>query len=73
MTRKLTAIIEPEDHRFVSLCPEFDIASQGNTVAEARANLAEAVELFLETASQEEIKRRYKGEVLISPLEVSVG
>ena len=58
MTRKLTAIIEREDDGFVALCPEIDVASQGSTVDEARKNLQEALELFFETASPEEIKDR---------------
>jgi predicted RNase H-like HicB family nuclease len=46
MTRTLTATIWREDDGYVSLCPELDIASQGDTVEEARANLQEAVDLF---------------------------
>jgi len=42
---------------FVALCPELDIASQGNSVAEASANLREAVELFIEIADESEIER----------------
>jgi predicted RNase H-like HicB family nuclease len=49
-TRQITAIIEREGDSYVSLCPELDIASQGDTVESARRNLIEAVELFLETA-----------------------
>ena len=58
MTRKLTAIIEREDKGFVAICPELDIASQGGSIEKARANLQEALELFFETASNEEIQRR---------------
>ena len=58
MTRVFTAIIEREDDGFVALCPELDIASQGDSIEDARANLQEALELFLETASPEEIDRR---------------
>jgi predicted RNase H-like HicB family nuclease len=58
MTMRLTAIIEREGDGFVALCPELDIASQGDSVDEARANLQEALELFFETASPEEIKRQ---------------
>ena len=36
MTRRLTAVIQAEGTGFVSLCPELDIASQGDTVEEAR-------------------------------------
>ena len=73
MTRNVTAIIEREDEGFVALCPEFDIASQGNTVSEARSNLSEAVGLFLETAAPDEIQRRLKGEVYVTQIEVAVG
>ncbi|MGD8338909.1 MAG: type II toxin-antitoxin system HicB family antitoxin [Desulfobacterales bacterium] len=62
MTRKLIAIIEREDDGFVALCPEIDVASQGRTVGEARKNLQEALELFFETASPEEIKDRLQFE-----------
>ena len=55
---KLTAIIEREGNGYVSLCPELDIASQGDTVESARNNLKEALELFFETASPEEIQYR---------------
>ena len=58
MTRQLTTIIEREDDGYVALCPELDIASQGTTVSEARDNLKETLELFLETASDNEIKQR---------------
>lgn len=47
MQKQLTAIIERENDGYVSLCPELDIASQGETVGEARENLREALELFL--------------------------
>ena len=43
------AIIEREDDAYVALCPELDIASQGDTVERARTNLIEALELFFET------------------------
>jgi predicted RNase H-like HicB family nuclease len=69
----MTAIIEREGDGYVSLCPELDIASQGNTVEEARDNLKEALELFFETASSSEILNRLHGEVFITRLEVAVG
>lgn len=70
---KLTALIEREDDGFVALCPEFDVASQGSTIEEARANLVEALTLFFESASDEEILRRSHGEVFITQVEVPVG
>ncbi len=68
-----TAIIEKEDDMYVALCPEVDIASQGYTIEEAKSNLREAVELFLEYASDNEIQNRLHYDVYISPLEVNIG
>jgi len=61
MTQKLTAIIEKENDGYVSLCPELDIASQGDTVEQARDNLKEALELHLDclpSGELQEIKKR---------------
>ena len=71
--QQFTAIIEREDNQYVALCPELDIASQGDTVEEARRNLKEALELFFETASRQEIKDRSQDEVFITRLEIAVG
>ena len=73
MQKQLTAIIEREGDGYVSLCPELDIASQGDTITEARDNLREALELFFETASPEEIQTRVHEEVYITRMEVAVG
>lgn len=72
-TFQFTALIEREGEGYVSLCPEFDIASQGDTVEEAVANLKEAVELFFESASKKEIAHRLRGEVFVTRLEVAIG
>lgn len=58
MNRQFTAIIEREGSGYVSFCPELNIASQGDTVAKAGNNLTEALELFFETASAQEIQTR---------------
>jgi predicted RNase H-like HicB family nuclease len=71
--RELTAIIEREGDGYVSLCPELDIASQGATIEEARANLTEALELFFESADPGEIKARLHDEVFVTRVEVAVG
>ncbi len=73
MNKQLTAIIEREDDGYVSLCPELDIASQGNSIEDARNNLKEALELFFETASPKEIQQRLHEEVYVTRLEVAVG
>lgn len=73
MLRQLTAIIEREGDGYVSHCPELDIASQGDTIEDARNNLREALELFFETASREEIQTRLHKEVYVTRVEVAVG
>lgn len=70
---QFTAVIERENEGYVSLCPELDIASQGETVEEATANLKEAVELFFEHASSKEISQRLHEEVFVTRLEVAIG
>lgn len=70
---QLTAVIEREGDGFVAFCPELDIASQGNSVEEAHANLKEALELFFEDASPNEIKERMHTEIFVTRLEVAVG
>ena len=56
----------------MALCPEIEVVSQGDTVEEAKANLREAVELFLECASPAEIEDRLSSEAYVSALEVEV-
>jgi predicted RNase H-like HicB family nuclease len=73
MTRQLIAIIRKEAAGYVALCPEVDVASQGGSVGEARANLKEALELFFETASSSEIRERLHGEVYVTQVEIAIG
>jgi len=72
MLKTLTATIWREDNGYVSLCPELDVASQGESVEEARNNLREAVELFFESADPGEISNRINNEVYVTPLEVEI-
>ena len=73
MQKQLTVLIEREGTGYVSLCPELDIASQGDTIEEARDSLREALELFFETASPEEIQTRMHDEVYVTRMEIAVG
>ena len=68
-----TAIIEREGDGYAALCPELDVASQGDSVEAARANLIEAVTLLLESADPAEIEARLHREVFVTRLEVAVG
>ncbi len=73
MKQIFTALIQREENVYVALCPELDIASQGDTIEESRRNLIEAVELFFECADSSEVTRRLNSEIYITPLEVGVG
>lgn len=70
---RLTALIEAEGDGYVALCPELDVASEGDTVEQARANLTEAVELFFDAAPADEVVRRLRRDVFVTTVEVSVG
>jgi predicted RNase H-like HicB family nuclease len=69
-TMTLSAVLNQEDDGYVSLCPEIDVASQGDTLEEALANLKEAIEGFFETASPEETKKRLKKPAIFTRIEV---
>jgi len=61
-----TALIHKEEDTYVALCPELDVASQGDTIETARTNLQEAIALFLEHAPAEEIQRREKRDLFVT-------
>ena len=48
----LTGYVEPEDHLFVSYCPELGVASCGDTVEEALDNLGDALAVHLEALEE---------------------
>jgi len=73
MNKRLTAVIQREDDGFVAFCPELDIASQGNSIQNARDQLREALELFFECASPAEIESRLNDDVFVTHVEVSIG
>jgi predicted RNase H-like HicB family nuclease len=49
MNYRFSALITKEDGWYVARCPELNVTSQGRDVESARANLSEAIELYLET------------------------
>lgn len=70
MSRRLTAVIQREGNGFVALCPEVDVASQGDSIESARENLREALELFFECAPASEVQERLGDEVFVTQVEV---
>jgi len=49
MSKRLNAVITKEEKWYVARCVELGVVSQGKTIEEAKANLKEAVELYLES------------------------
>lgn len=74
MSVTLTSVVYREDDMYVSICPELDVASAGETVDEAHGNLREALELFYAEASPEEIDRRLStGAAHLRTVDIAVG
>ena len=48
----LNVIVKQEDKGYSVICPELNVASQGETFEEAIANIKEAVELYIESAEE---------------------
>lgn len=73
---KLTLLVTPDtdpdgEAGYFAHCPELDIASQGQTEAQARENLREALELWLEDAPRAEIEGRLAKGARVSQLELA--
>ncbi len=48
----LTVIVKEEEKGYSVLCPELNVASQGETFEESISNIKEATELYIESAKQ---------------------
>ena len=71
MTGKISVVIEHDEHGFYAWCPELKgCQSQGKTVEEALANIREAIELFLETLTEDERSKALSREILTTAVEV---
>jgi predicted RNase H-like HicB family nuclease len=71
MTRKVSVVIERDEHGYYAWCPELKgCQSQGKTVEETLANIREAIELFLETLSEDERSAALSQEILTTAVEV---
>jgi predicted RNase H-like HicB family nuclease len=72
--KQFTAIIWKEENLYIAQCPQLDIASQGSSLEEAKNNLQEALSLWFECASDNEIKERLPAETAyITQVEVTYG
>ena len=54
MSKKISIVIEKDENGYYAYCPLLDgCQSQGDTLEEAEVNIKEAVELYLETLSED--------------------
>ncbi len=70
MKYRLSALVVKEEELYVARCPELNVTSQGETLEEATANLKEAIELYIESFGDEELKV-IKGEPIFTTIEVA--
>ncbi|MBI5098600.1 MAG: type II toxin-antitoxin system HicB family antitoxin [Nitrospirae bacterium] len=73
MSQKVSVVIEKDEFGYYAYCPELEgCQTQGDSIEEVMANIKEAIELYLETLSEEEIKEVTSKEILTTTLEVKV-
>jgi predicted RNase H-like HicB family nuclease len=71
MTRKISVVIEQDEHGCYAWCPELKgCQSQGSTIEETLVNIREAIELFLETLTDDERSTAFSREILTTSVEV---
>jgi predicted RNase H-like HicB family nuclease len=73
MSYKVSIVIEKDEHGYYAYSPELEgCQTQGDSLEEVLANAKEAVELYLETLSSDEIKELLSKEILTTTVEVQV-
>jgi predicted RNase H-like HicB family nuclease len=74
MSYKVYVVIEKDEHGYYAYCPELEgCQTQGDSLEEILGNIREAIELYLETLSEDEIRASLSKEILTASLEVQVG
>ncbi|NOZ63952.1 MAG: type II toxin-antitoxin system HicB family antitoxin [Caldiserica bacterium] len=73
MSYKVSVVIEKDDYGYYAYSPDLEgCQTQGNSLEEVRENIKEAIELYLETLSENEKKKYLSKEILTTTLEVKV-
>jgi predicted RNase H-like HicB family nuclease len=71
MTGKVSVVIEQDENGYYAWCRDLKgCQSQGATVEETLANIREAIDLFLETLTEEERSAALSREILTTAVEV---
>ena len=74
MPYKVNVIVEKDEHGYYAYCPELEgCQTQGDSLEEILENIKEAIELYLDTLSEDEIKDFLSKEILTTSLQVQVG
>jgi len=73
MSHKVGVVIEKDEHGYYAYCPELEgCQTQGDSIEEVLGNIKEAIELYLETLSEEERSASLSREILTTTLEVNI-
>ncbi len=73
MSYKVSVVIEKDEYGYYAFCPGLEgCQTQGDSLEEVMVNIKEAIELYLETLSEDEIKASLSKEILTTTLEVNV-
>jgi predicted RNase H-like HicB family nuclease len=73
MSYKVSIVIEKDEYGYYAYCPELEgCHSQGDSLEEVMSNIKEAIELYLETMSEDEIKETLSKEIFTTAIEVQV-
>ncbi|NQT50623.1 type II toxin-antitoxin system HicB family antitoxin [bacterium] len=72
MNRTYTGVLTKEAPWYVAHCIELGVVTQGKTIEEAKANLKEAVELYIESFGKDDLPDS-TAEIIFCPFEVAVG
>ncbi len=73
MAHKVSVVIEKDEHGYYAFCPELEgCQSQGDSFEEVMDNIREAIELYLETMTEEEKREALSKEILTATVEVQV-
>ena len=73
MTYKINTVIEKDGHGYFAYAPELKgCHSQGDTLEEVLENMKEAIELYVESLSDEDKENYLSHEIFTTSLEVNV-
>ncbi len=73
MNYQVNVVLNKDENGYYAYCPALPgCHSQGDTFEEAMVNIREAIELYLETLSEEEIQASLTKETVTATVEVSI-